>query len=169
MTVFETQRLSLRRFEAEDAEFVLALVNDPSWLRFIGDKGVRTLEQARDYIESGPKAMYARTGFGLYLVQVRETGVPVGMCGLIKRDALDDVDIGFAFLDAFRGQGYAQEAAAGTLEHGRSAYGLTRIVAIVKPDNDRSIRLLGKLGMSPERRLTLPGSDAELELFARDF
>jgi hypothetical protein len=97
MTVAETSRLQLRRFTGDDAAFVHALVNDPSWLAYIGDKGVRTLDDARRYLENGPMAMYGKMGFGLYAATLRETGTPIGMCGPIKRDTLDDVDLGFAF------------------------------------------------------------------------
>ncbi|MFI4982343.1 MAG: GNAT family N-acetyltransferase, partial [Nevskiales bacterium] len=115
MKVLETERLVLRRLVAEDAPFILELLSDPSWLRFIGDKGVRNLDDARLYIRIGPAAMYARLGHGLYLTELKDGGIPIGLCGLIKRDTLDDVDIGFAFLPQYRGQGYAREAAAATL------------------------------------------------------
>ena len=113
--VLATERLTLRRFTVADAPFTLALLNDPAWLEFIGDKGVRTLEDARDYLRNGPIAMYEREGFGLYLVLRKRGGVPIGMCGLIKRASLADVDVGFAFLPDHRGQGYAHEATAAVL------------------------------------------------------
>ena len=109
--VLETDRLILRQLSIEDDAFILELVNDPLWLRFIGDRGVRTLDEARNYILKGPVAMYERAGFGLYLVERKIDGVPMGICGLIKRDVLDDVDLGFAFLPEYRGQGYATESA----------------------------------------------------------
>src|SRR5678815_4161900 len=123
MSVIETDRLILRRFTAEDAPFILELLNEPSWLRFIGDKGVRTLGDARDYIRKGPVAMYARYGFGLEVAALKESGLPIGMCGLIKRDTLEDIDIGFAFLPRFWGKGYAHEAAAATMEYGKGTLG----------------------------------------------
>lgn len=165
MIIVETERLTLRRLTVDDAEFVFALLNEPSWLRFIGDKGVRTLEDARAYIENGPLAMYQRFGFGLYVTERRTDGVPMGMCGLIKRDGLDDVDIGFAFLPAYWGRGYAFEAAAAVMEYGRNVIGLTRIVAITAPDNESSARLLEKLGLRFDRMVRLSADAKEDRLF----
>ena len=162
MNVLETARLALRRLTPEDAPFILELVNEPSWLQFIGDKGVRTLDDARGYIQNGPMDMYARLGFGLYLVELKD-GTPIGMCGLIKRPALEDVDIGFAFRPQFWGQGYARESAAAVLDHGRDAFKLKRIVAITSPGNISSIRLLEKLGFEFEQELQLsPGDPVKL-------
>lgn len=166
MTVVDTGRLSLRHLAEDDAAFILELVNDPDWLRFIGDRGVRTIEDARGYILDGPVAMYARHGFGLYLVELRDGRVPAGMCGLLKRDWLEDVDVGFAFLPRFRGMGLAHEAARATLEYGRSALGLPRIAAIVSPENAGSIRLLEKLGMGFERMALPPGGAHEVCVYA---
>lgn len=165
MIIAETERLTLRRLTADDAEFVFALLNEPSWLRFIGDKGVRTLDDARAYIENGPMAMYERFGFGLYVTERRTDGVPMGMCGLIKRDGLDDVDIGFAFLPAYWGRGYAFEAAAAVMDYGRNVIGLTRIVAITAPDNESSARLLEKLGLRFDRMIRLSADAKEDRLF----
>ena len=167
--VLETDRLLLRRFTFDDAPFIIELVNDPSWLRFIGDKGVRTLDDARDYIRKGPMAMVERSGFGLYLTELKGSRIPIGMCGLIKRDSLEDVDIGFAFLPAFRTQGYAHEAAAAVLTYGQKNFGLQRIVAITSPDNARSAVLLEKLGMKLEKTVKLDGHDHEIVLYAFDF
>lgn len=164
--VADTDRLSLRHLALTDAEFILELVNDPDWLHYIGDRGIHTEDAARDYITHGPRAMYAQFGFGLYRVELREGGIPIGLCGLVKRDWLDDVDIGFALLPAYRGQGYAHEAAASTLNHGRNALGLTRIAAIVSPDNADSIRLLERLGLRFERMVTPPSATAAICLYA---
>jgi len=166
LRVVETNRLILRRLSADDGEFILELLNDPSWLRFIGDKGVRTLEDARNYIVTGPVDMYARVGFGLYLVERKPDAVPIGICGLIKRDALEDVDIGFAFLPGFRARGYALEAAAAVMEYAKSAFGLRRLVAITTPENEASIRLLEKLGLRFERMMKLAGDSRDVSLFA---
>jgi [ribosomal protein S5]-alanine N-acetyltransferase len=166
--VLETDRLILRRLTVEDDAFILELVNDPLWLRFIGDRGVRTLEDARHYILKGPVAMYERVGFGLYLVERKSDGSSLGICGLIKRDALDDVDLGFAFLPEFRAQGYAYESAAAVLAYGQSVFHLKRIVAITSPDNDRSIQLLEKLGFTFEKMIQLPNDSEEVKLFAVD-
>jgi len=168
MKVLETERLILRRLSVDDGAFILGLLNDPAWLRFIGDKGVRNLEDARNYIVSGPMDMYARLGFGLYLTERKSDAAPIGICGLIKRDALDDVDIGFAFLPDFRGKGYAREAAAAVMAHARSAFGLRRLVAITSPENEASIRLLERLGLRFETTMSLAGDSHDVSLFAAD-
>ena len=167
-TVAETGRLILSRFTPDDAPFILELVNEPDWLRFIGDRGVRDLAGARAYLEKGPMDLYARLGFGLYKVALKQDGTPLGMCGLIKRDGLDDVDIGFAFLARHRGKGYAHEAAAATLAHAREL-GLTRVAAITTPDNQRSMQLLEKLGFAYRETLKLPQQDSESRLFLLEF
>jgi ribosomal-protein-alanine N-acetyltransferase len=168
LKVLETDRLVLRRLSADDREFILELLNDPSWLRFIGDKGVRTLEDARNYIVTGPMDMYARLGFGLYLVERKSDAAPIGICGLIKRDALEDVDIGFAFMPDFRRKGYAREAATAVMVHARSAFGLRRLVAITSPDNEASIRLLERLGLRFEAVIRLASDSHDVSLFAAD-
>ncbi|MFN8455927.1 MAG: GNAT family N-acetyltransferase [Anaerolineae bacterium] len=168
MKVCETERLNLRWISTDDAEFILGLLNEPSWLRFIGDRGVRTLEDARNYILNGPVAMYDRLGFGLYLVELKASGLPLGMCGLLKRDFLDDVDIGFAFRPPYWGQGYAYEAAAAVLAYGTETLGLPRLVAITSLDNHRSARLLEKLGLRFERLIRYPDGDEDIRLFAID-
>jgi RimJ/RimL family protein N-acetyltransferase len=168
MKVLETERLVLRWLTVEDSEFILELLNDPSWLRFIGDKGIRTLEGARDYISKSLIAMYERLGFGLYLAELKGEGVPIGICGLIKRDSLEDVDIGFAFLPKFRGEGYAYESASAVMAYGKESFGLHHIVAITTPDNYDSARLLEKLGFKFERMVKLNDDSAEVSLFASD-
>ncbi len=164
--MLETPRLRLRRLEPGDAPFILDLLNQPSWLQYIGDKGVRTLDDARRYIEQGPLVMYARLGFGLYLVELKDGSLPIGLCGLLKRDSLDDVDLGFAFLPAYWSQGYAREAASAALAQGEQAFGLRRIVAITLPDNRSSIRLLQAVGFAQERTLRLAADEPELLLLA---
>lgn len=165
-TVCETPRLRLRHVTEEDAPFILALLNDPGWLRYIGDRGVRTLEDARRYIEQGPRRMYADHGFGLFLVERRDDGAPLGLCGLIRRDTLPDVDIGFALAERFRGQGYAYEAAAATLRHARDVLGLERVVAIALPENVASTRLLERLGLRFEHTITFGPAAETLNYFA---
>jgi RimJ/RimL family protein N-acetyltransferase len=165
MKVLETDRLVLRRMSVDDAEFELRLLNEPSFLRFIGDRGVRTLEDARAYILKGPVDMYERLGFGLYITELKGEGVPIGICGLVKRDFLADVDIGFALLPAFWGQGYAHEAAAAVMEYGKGALGLKRIVAITNPENHSSIRLLEKLGLKFDRMIRATADGPEIRLF----
>lgn len=164
--VLKTRRLVLSRLTADDAPFILELLNDPDWIRFIGDRKVRSVADARAYLEKGPITMYAREGFGLYRTALGSSNTPIGMCGLIRRPGLDDVDLGFAFLPAYRGQGYGLESAQGVLEHARSL-GLTRIVAIASKDNVRSARLLARLGFGPPTTFRLAGDDEELDLFER--
>ena len=165
--VLRTERLLLRHMAASDAAFMLDLLNDEAWLRFIGDRGVRTLEQARDYIAKGPVEMVERLGFGFYVVELKETGCPVGVCGLAKRDFLDDVDVGYAFAAPYRGRGYAHEAARAVLAHA-AQLGLKRIVATVRAENAASIALLEKLGLRFERVLARPDDAPDLQLFAID-
>jgi RimJ/RimL family protein N-acetyltransferase len=165
LKVTETDRLVLRWLSPEDAVFILELLNDPSWIRFIGDRGIRTLEDARNYIVTGPMEMYSQLGFGLYLVELKAGRIPVGICGLIKRDSLKDVDLGFAFLSRFQGKGYGFEAASATMRYGVDQLGLKRIVAITSKDNHRSSRVLEKIGMTFERMIVLPHDTEELKLF----
>ena len=167
MSILETERLFLRQFTADDAAFILELVNEPSFIQNIGDRGVRTLSDAVKYIEAGPVTSYARNGFGLYLVQLKESGESIGMCGLIKRAALEDVDIGYAFLPKFWSKGYAVEAASAAKEQARGL-GLKRLVAIVDPANTGSIRVLEKLGLVFEKWIKLSADDIDLRLFAID-
>ena len=167
--VLETERLIMRRLAVDDAPFILELLNDPDWLKFIGDKGVRTLDAARDYLRNGPIAMYERHGFGLYLVELKAGHIPIGMCGLIKRDSLVDVDVGFAFLPSYRGRGYAHESTAAVLAHGKRDFGLKRIVAIALPGNAKSAALLEKSGMQAEKTFKLDGDDHDVVLYATAF
>ena len=168
MTVLETERLLLRQFSTEDAEFILELLNEPSFIRNIGDRGVRTIEGANSYILNGPVASYAKNGFGLYLVKLKETNESIGMCGLIQRDALEDVDIGYAFLPRFWSKGYAVESALAVKEYAGNVIGLNHIVAITDPENEGSIRVLEKIGFQFEKMVKLSEDDIELKLFAAD-
>lgn len=163
-TVTETKRLRLAYLSEADDAFILELLNDPAFLEHIGDRKVRTLEDARAYITKGPRAMYAQHGFGLYLVTVCATGAKAGMCGILKRDVIADPDIGFAFLPAFRSQGFAREAAEAMLTHAIEVHGLARLAAIVGPGNAPSIRLLEQIGFGVEGRITMPGETQELLL-----
>ena len=166
MPVLETERLRLRQLGESDAPFILELVNDEAWLRYIGDRGVRNTDDARNYILKGPVDSYAKHGFGLWLVELKAGAVPVGICGLLRRDTLPDVDIGFAFLPAYRGQGYALEAGRATLAYGRDKLDLKRIVAVTMPANEGSIRTLVKLGLRFEKMVRLTPDAPELQLFA---
>jgi RimJ/RimL family protein N-acetyltransferase len=151
-----------------DAEFILELLNDPAFLRFVGDKGVRTTEDASQYILTGPIDSYERHGFGLWLVELKGSATPIGICGLLKRDTLSDVDIGFAFLPPYRSKGYAFESAAAVMDYGRRVLGLKRIVAITNEDNAGSIRVLEKIGMSFDRMIRLSEGEPEIRLLASD-
>jgi len=168
MRTLETERLVLRPLTIDDAAFILALLTDPDWLRYIGDRGVRTLTDARDYLRGGPLAMYERHDFGPLAVVDRETSEPMGTCGLIKRETLDDVDIGYAFLPAYRGRGYALEAARAVLASAREVPGLTRIVAITTQDNESSCRLLERLGLQYERLIRISDDAKDLRLYGID-
>jgi RimJ/RimL family protein N-acetyltransferase len=167
--VLETDRLMLRLLSVEDSAFILQLLNEPSFLLYIGDKGVRTIADAREYILKGPVDSYERFGFGLYLVELKEARVPAGICGLIKRETLHDVDIGFAFLPQFWKRGYAFESAAAVLAYGKDVIGLDRIVAITSPDNEASIKVLGKLGLKFERLIKLSDDEPDIKLFSLNF
>ena len=168
MPVLETERLVLRRLRTGDAEFILELLNDPSFLKYIGDKGVRTPADACRYIETGPVASYERHGFGLLRVELKEGGEPVGMCGLLKRDYLPDVDIGFAMLPAHRSKGYTLEAASAVLAHARDTLDIERVLAITSPDNVASICLLERLGFRFERMARPAENEPEVKVFSRD-
>lgn len=163
--MIETERLRLRRFTTEDAEFVLKLVNDEAWVRNIGDRGIRSLEDARGYIGK-MTAMHEKHGHGAWLVARKDSGLPVGMAGLFRREGLDDADIGFALLPAFYGQDYAYEASVAALREGREKFGLKRITAVTVPTNQSSINLLEKLGLKFVKTVRLPGSDENLSLYA---
>lgn len=166
MKILETERLVLRHFHVDDSAFILRLVNEPSWLQYIGDRGVRTLDDARRYLIKGPIEMYAKFGFGLYLTELKSDGTPVGLCGLIKRDSLEDVDIGFAFLPEYCSKGYAYESAAGVLAYASNQLGLKRVVAITTEDNTASLKLLDRLGLKLESKVKLSGEDKELLLLS---
>jgi [ribosomal protein S5]-alanine N-acetyltransferase len=165
VTTLETERLLLRQLTTDDAGFILELLNDPSFIQNIGDRNVRTIEDACSYILNGPVKSYAKNGFGLHLVVLKETHESIGMCGLIKRDTLDDVDIGYALLPDFWFNGYAVEAARATKTYAKEVIGLKRIVAIVDPANAGSIRVLEKLGLQFEKMVRLSADDIELKLF----
>ncbi len=168
LKVLETDRLILRRLSVEDAEFIFRLLNEPSFLRYIGDKRVRTIADARDYILQGPIRSYERFGFGLYLAELKNGGIPIGICGLLKREALADVDIGFAFLPQFWKKGYAFESATALMAYCRDVIGIKRLVAITDSDNTSSINVLGKLGLRFERMIRMSDDAPEIKLFASD-
>lgn len=167
--IFETERLVVDELTVgRDEAFILALLNSPGFLDNIGDRGVRDLGGATGYIEKGPGASYVANGFGLWRVTDKATGAPLGLCGLVKRDGLDDPDVGYAFLPAAWGRGYAVEAARATLAHARQVLGLGRIVGITKPDNLSSQRVLEKIGLRAQGLITLPDHGGESAYFVSD-
>ncbi|WHZ05630.1 GNAT family N-acetyltransferase [Neobacillus sp. YX16] len=168
MKVLETDRLILRWLRTDDAAFILELLNEPSWIRYIGDKGVRTLEDAKNYILSGPMNMYSQLGFGLYLVEQKQGKKPIGICGLLKRDTLENPDIGFAFLSRYQAQGFGFESASAALKYGHEQLLLKRILAITSLDNQGSSKLLEKIGMKFEGTICFPNDSEELKLFASE-
>jgi RimJ/RimL family protein N-acetyltransferase len=169
MFLIKTERLTLRHLSPEtDAEFILRLLNEPSFLQYVGDKGARNLDDARNYIRNGPLKSYEANGFGLYRVGLKGTDVAIGICGLIKRDSLPAADIGFAFLPEFWNQGYAYESAAAVMRHARDVLRLDRILAITTPDNEPSGRLLGKIGLRFDRLIRLSEEADEVKLFATE-
>ena len=165
MTNLETQRLLLRRLHVDDAPFILTLLNEPSFIRYIGDKSVRDLEGARQYILNGPVASYDRHGFGLNLVELKESHTPIGICGLLKRDELPHPDIGFALIPDFWNKGFAFEAATAVLQDARYRLNPERILAITSLDNEASISLLQRLGFSFEKTTRLSADGEEVRLF----
>jgi RimJ/RimL family protein N-acetyltransferase len=170
MDIAETERLRLRTITLDDADtaFHLALLNDPAFIEHIGDRGVRTLDESRQYIADGPLAMQERYGHSMYVVELKDSGTPIGMCGLIKRDTLVDVDIGYAFLPEYRGQGYAYEAARATLGHALSL-GITRLAGITSPANTASNQLLCKLGLRFKCLTHLTPDDPGTNLYIGEF
>ncbi|MBL0386073.1 GNAT family N-acetyltransferase [Tumebacillus sp. ITR2] len=168
MKVLETDRLNLRRQTAEDAAFMLELWNDSSWIQNIGDTGVRTVEDARSRIVNGAVEMYEKLGYGFYLVELQDGGIPLGICGFAKRDFLEEPDVGFAFLPRYWGQGYAYEAASAVMEYGKSVLGFTRIAAFTSEKNEPSGKLLEKLGLQFEKLIPYPGSDEMVRLYSVD-
>jgi RimJ/RimL family protein N-acetyltransferase len=168
MDILDTERLRLRALTLDDAPFYLEVVNSPGFIEFIGDRGIRTEDEARKAIAEGPIAMQAALGHSLCMVERKQDGAPVGMCGLIKRDTLPDVDIGYAFLPQFFGQGYATEAAAGVLAYARTL-GIRRLLAITSPGNIGSNAVLKKIGMHFEEMVYLTPEDTGTLLYAYDF
>jgi RimJ/RimL family protein N-acetyltransferase len=168
MTVLETERLSLREINTGDAEFLLKLLNEPSFINNIGDRNVRTIADAERYALNGPIASYKQHGFGLYLVILKETGEPIGICGLVKRETLPDADIGYAFLPSFWRKGYALEATAAMKDYAFSRLGHERLLAIVNPENKSSIRVLEKLGMGFTRMVHMSDDAPEICLYSSE-
>ncbi len=166
MTVLETERLLLSRLSYDDCEFIFELVNEHSFKRFIGDKNVNSLDDARRYLREGPIMMYDKFGYGLFLVNLRGAARSAGICSLVKREAFDAPDIGFAFLERYRDNGYATESAKAVLAHGFEVLNLKRIIALADADNETSVRLLERLGFVYERKVRMPEDDHDIDLFS---
>jgi len=166
--IIETDRLRLRRLSVDDAEFILRLLNEPSFIQNIGDRGVRTVDDARGYIVKGPITSYEKFGFGLWMVETKLPVAPIGICGLLKRDVLDDVDIGYALLPEFWSQGYALESASAVISYAAEKLDLKRVLAVTNSNNQSSIRLLEKMGFKYERMVQLSEDAAEIKLFAAE-
>ena len=164
--ILETERLILREFTLDDTPFIIELVNSPGWLQFIGDRNIKTEEQAREYLRSGPLQSYEKNGFGLSLVALKADQSPIGMCGIIRRDSLENPDLGFAFLPAFEGKGLAYEMANATLAYAKNVLKLPVIFAITMPENKRSIKLLEKIGFKYTRTFISPTDNVQLNLFS---
>ena len=165
--ILQTDRLYLRRPTVDDAAFMLRLVNEPSWIEYIGDRNVHTLEDAGNYLLNGSIKSFEDNGFGFAVVVLKDTDTAIGTCGFAKRDYLEDVDFGFAFYPEYTGQGYAYEAAFPMLEWGKDHMGFKKVVAITLPNNFSSIKLLEKLGMTFEKTIVSEGD--ELSLYSIEF
>ena len=164
--IIETERLILRKIEESDCEFVYSLLNSPGWLKYIGDRGIKNLNDARTYIRDIVKILYDQRGYGPYGVRTKLNNSLIGFCGLFKRDFLEDADIGFAFLPEHSGKGYAIESASAVVEYAKNVIGLKRIIAITLEVNDRSINVLKKLRMNFKEKIIYPGSGEELLLYS---
>ncbi|WP_199915441.1 GNAT family N-acetyltransferase [Aquimarina spinulae] len=160
--ILETERLSLREFSLEDSDFVLELVNSPKWLEFIGDRNVRTQAEAKGFLENNLIQSYKENGFGLWVIVLKETGTSIGMCGLVNRDTLEDIDIGFAMLPEHLGLGYGYEVANATMNYAKNTLHLDKIVGITNPNNIASIKLLNKIGLRFVKTIELSEKDTVL-------
>jgi RimJ/RimL family protein N-acetyltransferase len=163
--VIETDNLYLREIETTDAPFLIELLNSPAYIRFIGDRGVRTIADAVAYIEERPRESYQENGFGLWVIILKATNIPAGMCGLINRPELDDIDIGFALLPGYEGKGIGYEAASASLRYGLKELNIPKIIGIVDPENAASIKLLKRIGLQQESTVRLPGETLDLLVF----
>jgi RimJ/RimL family protein N-acetyltransferase len=167
--ILETERLQLRWMTLDDTLMMFAVWNDPAFMRFVGDRGIRTLEEAEEAMQQGPLHLYSEYGYGPFRVIGRDDGADMGVCGLYRREGLDEPDIGFAFLPDYRGKGFGYEASVAVLDHARDVLKLPRVTAIVSPANDASIALLKKLGLHYDKAMRLPDDDEDVSLFAINF
>lgn len=168
LKILETERTILRKVTNNDAGFILDLLNQPSFIRYIGDRNVRTAPDALDYIESRFIKIYKQFGFGMWAVELKDNQMPIGICGFVKRDSLPDADIGFAFLAQFERKGYALESADAAMKYARDVLGLRRVLAITSKDNESSGKLLAKINFKFERLIKLSHDAEELKLFSSD-
>ena len=168
MNILETERLILREIVEADADFIYDLLNQPSFIKYIGNRSVHSVEAAREFIENRYRQSYREHGFGLYAVELKKSGAPIGICGFVRRETLPDADIGFAFLPQFERKGYAYESADAVMKYGRDVLGLKRVLAITTIDNESSGKLLAKLGFKFERLIKQPPNEEELKLFSSD-
>ncbi|CAG9607564.1 GNAT family N-acetyltransferase [Pseudoneobacillus rhizosphaerae] len=165
MTLIDTNRLVIRKITEQDFHFIFRLLNEPSWIKYIGDKGIKTETDAKNYIQTGPLQMYKDFGFGLFLVTLKENAVPIGLCGLIKRPSLENIDLGYAFLPEYTGKGYAFEATKAVIQYGKEQLSIDKIVAITTIDNLNSEKVLLKLGFSFDSLIKENNASEELKLF----
>jgi len=164
-TLLETERLKLRELVTDDAGFLYKLMNDPAWLQFIGDRNIKTIEAAKEYITYKIRPGYEKFGFGFYLTSLKENDAPIGVCGLVKRPTLEHIDVGFAFMPGYRRRGYGYESSVAILDYAKNVLGIDYIVAITDLDNIGSIKLLEKLGLKFEKTIQLDGEDKQCRLF----
>ena len=169
MTILETDRLSLLEITEKDAPFILELLNTPSWIKYIGDRSLKTEEDAKNYIINRLAPAYKKFGFGFYLTKLKDDNTSIGICGLVKRDALEYVDIGFAFLPQYEGKGYGYESASAIMKHAQTTLGLKIITGITDSNNERSIFLLKKLGLRFQKMIILPNEIEKIMLFSNQF
>lgn len=165
MQILTTERLNIRHIEERDAEFIHALFNTESFIKYIGDRNLKSVADAQAYIRTGPRAMYEERGFGLFLVELKDSLIPLGISGLIKRDTLADIDVGYGFHPDYEGFGYALEATNAVVDYAKNSLNIVRLVAITTAENSRSIKLLDKLGLMFEKELNDTGE--LLQLYAK--
>ncbi|MDB4534666.1 GNAT family N-acetyltransferase [Vicingaceae bacterium] len=163
--MIETDRLNLRLFDTNDSAFVFRLMNEPDWLRFIGDRGINSIDDAVVCIRDRLIASFAESGIGMYLVELKDTRVPVGMCGLIDRDSIEGIDLGFALLKEYEGNGYAYESAAAVMQNVPVELGIEKLSAITDSENESSIRLLEKLGFEFLRMVSVGDDQEPIKLY----
>lgn len=165
--MLETERLRLRKMTLDDAGLMLAVWNDPAFVRYVGDRGIRTTEDAQDAMQKGALHLYDTYGYGPYRIALKDGDTPIGICGLFRRDGLDEPDIGYSTLPDFCGKGYAFEAATAVVAYAHAELTLERLIAIISPGNEASLSLIRKLGFEFERMHTMPNDDDEICIFGK--